>query len=444
MTQPPPCVCVIGLWHLGCVYSACLAKLGYKVAATDADQKVVENLRQSKVPVAEPGLDNLIREGITEGNLSFVGDLENAVRTADFVVIAYDTPLDTEDRIDLSPVLDAVNRLRNVATHATIVVSSQVPIGTCERMVAMLSKGAEPLDLAYVPENLRLGRAIECFMNPDRIVIGSDSPSAIAKVRALFAPIHAKVIEMDLRSAEMSKHALNAFLGTAISFANEIGNICDLVGADGLKVAEALKSDSRIGSRLPLRPGLGFAGGTLARDLRILQNAGREHGCETLLVDSVLHVNESQNASILGRLQQLLGKLEGKSIGVLGLTYKTGTSTLRKSAALGIIRRLQREGANVKAFDPRVSATDVVDLTSESLLMCDDAYAVCDSADVLMILNDCEDFVKLNFKKVRQLMKEPLLFDAQNLLDRNKIVDDGFRYVGIGRGVRQRFSAKED
>ena len=436
MTQPPVCVCVIGLWHLGCVYSACLAKLGYKVAATDADQRVVENLRQSKVPVAEPGLDNLIREGIAEGNLSFVGDLENAVRTADFVVIAYDTPLDTEDRIDLSPVLDAVNRLRNAATHATIVVSSQVPIGTCERMVAMLSKGAEPLDLAYVPENLRLGRAIECFMNPDRIVIGSDSPSAIAKVRALFAPIHAKVIEMDLRSAEMSKHALNAFLGTAISFANEIGNICDLVGADGLKVAEALKSDSRIGSGLPLRPGLGFAGGTLARDLRILQNTGKERGCETTLVDSVLLVNENQNASIIGRLQQVIGKLEGKYIGVLGLTYKAGTGTLRRSAALKIIRGLQQEGVLVKAFDPRVSAADVA---SETLLLCDDAYAACDNVDALVILNDCEDFAKLDFKKVRKLMKEPVLFDAQNLLDRNKIVDDGFRYVGIGRGMRQQY-----
>jgi len=431
LTRSSTCICVIGLWHLGCVYSACLARLGYKVAATDADKRVVENLRQSKVPVAEPGLEELIREGVAEGNLSFVADFENAVRTADYVVIAYDTPLDTEDRMNLSPVLDAVNRLRNVATHATIVVSSQVPIGTCERIVAVLSKGAETLDLAYVPENLRLGRAIECFMNPDRIVIGSDSPLAIAKVRALFAPIHAKVIEMDLRSAEMSKHALNALLGTAISFANEIGNICDLVGADALKVAEALKSDSRIGPRLPLRPGMGFAGGTLARDLRILQDIGKGHGCETLLVDSVLRVNESQNASILGRLHQIIGKFEGKSIGVLGLAYKAGTSTLRRSAALGIIRSLRQEGALVKAFDPRVSASDIA---SESLLLCDDAYAACDNVDVLVILNDCEDFAKLDFKKVRQLMKEPLLFDAQNLLDRNKIADDGFRYVAIGRG----------
>lgn len=415
------------------MYSACLAKLGYKVAATDADQRVVENLRQTKVPVAEPGLDNLIREGITEGNLSFVGDLENAVRTADFVVIAYDTPLDTEDRVDLSLVLDAVNRVRNAVTRATIVVSSQVPIGTCERMVAMLSGGAGPLDLAYVPENLRLGRAIECFMNPDRIVIGSDSPSAIAKVRALFAPIHAKVIEMDLRSAEMSKHVLNAFLGTAISFANEIGNLCDMLGADALKVAEALKSDSRIGSKLPLRPGLGFAGGTLARDLRILQTTGMQHGCETLLVDSVLRVNESQNASILGRLRKVVGRFDGKSIGVLGLTYKAGTSTLRRSAALGIIKSLQQEGALVKAFDPGVSASEIA---SENLCMCGDAYAACENADVLVILNDCEDFAKLDFKKIRQLMKEPLLFDAQNLLDQDKILGDGLRYVGIGRGMR--------
>jgi len=165
--------------------------------------------------------------------------------------------------------------------------------------------------------------------------------------------------------------------------------------------------------------------------LRILQDIGKGHGCETLLVDSVLRVNESQNASILGRLHQIIGKFEGKSIGVLGLAYKAGTSTLRRSAALGIIRSLRQEGALVKAFDPRVSASDIA---SESLLLCDDAYAACDNVDVLVILNDCEDFAKLDFKKVRQLMKEPLLFDAQNLLDRNKIADDGFRYVAIGRG----------
>jgi UDPglucose 6-dehydrogenase len=417
---------------LGCVYSACLAKLGCTVTGTDEDGTVVEDLREGKPPIFEPGLDSLIAGGIAGGNLRFVDDIEEGVKSADYVVIAYDTPVDAEDRVDLSPVFRAVTRLRNLARHATIVVSSQVPVGTCELIASTLSKGGMAADVAYVPENLRLGKAVECFMRPDMIVIGTNNPSATVKVRALFAPIPTRIIEMDLRSAEMTKHALNAFLATSISFANEIGNICDLVGADALKVAQALKSDSRIGPNALLRPGLGFSGGTLARDLRVIQGTAKKHGYESLLVDSVLEVNRRQNASIVSRLERLVGKLDGKSVGVLGLTYKAGTSTLRRSVALEIIRRLQQEGASVKAFDPRVSKSD---LASGTFLLCDDVYAACENADVLVILNDWPGFLEVDFKKVRHIMKEPIVLDTQNLLDPRGIAECGIRYIGIGRGV---------
>jgi len=424
-------VCVIGLWHLGCVYSACLAKLGYVVVGTDEDRRIVEDLRRGKPPIFEPGLNQLVAEGIACGRLSFVDDIGEGSKNAGYAIIAYDMPVDAEDRPDPSIVFRTVDRLKNGTSHPTIVVSSQVPVGTCEQIASMFSNAGIVPDLAYVPENLRLGQAIERFMKPDMIVIGSNSPSTIVKIRTLFSPIRTKFIEMDLTSAEMAKHALNAFLATSISFANEIGNICDLVGADALKVAEALKSDSRIGPRALLRPGLGFAGGTLARDIRVLQETGKRHEYETLLVNGVLGVNQRQNASIVSRLERLVGKLEGKSVGVLGLTYKAGTSTLKRSVAIEIIRHIQQEGVSVRAFDPQVSKSEVA---SETFFLCDDAYSACENVDVLVILNDWPDFAKLDFTAVRNLMKKPVVLDAQNLLDPSKMREYGIRYVGIGRG----------
>jgi len=431
-------VCVVGLWHLGCVYSGCLARLGYRVIGTDEDTRIIEKLKEGKPPIFEPGLDNLVAEGMAHGSLDFVEDIERGALDADYVVIAYDTPVDAEDRVDLSPIFRAANRLKIATRHATFVVSSQVPVGTCEQIAMMLSDGGIAPDLAYVPENLRLGEAIERFMKPEMIVIGANSPSTISKVQALFAPINTKVIQMDLRSAEMAKHALNAFLATSISFANEVGNICDLVGADALNVAKALRSDSRIGQKALLRPGLGFAGGTLARDLRILQEAGKMHGYETILLDSVLDVNQRQNASIVNRLKLLVGELGGKSVAVLGLTYKSGTSTLRRSAALEIISRLQQEGAAVKAFDPQVSRSDVA---GETFLLCDDPYEVCENADILVVLNDWPGFVDLDFKRIRGIMRVPTMLDTQNLLDPSKVAESGIRCIGMGRGT---LVARED
>ena len=425
-------VCVIGLWHLGCVYSACLAKLGYVVVGTDENRRVVENLRRGKPPIFEPGLDQLVAEGMTSRRLSFVDDIREGSKNADYAIIAYDTPVDAEDRPDPSIVFRAIDRLKKVTPHPTIIVSSQVPVGTCKQIASMFSNTGMVPDLAYVPENLRLGQAIERFMKPDMIVIGANRPSTIVKVRALFSPIRTKIIEMELTSAEMAKHALNAFLATSISFANEIGNICDLVGADALKVAEALKSDSRIGSKALLRPGLGFAGGTLARDIRALQETGKRHGYETLLVNGVIGVNERQNTSIVNRLERLVGKLKGKSVGVLGLTYKAGTSALRRSAAVEIIRHIQQQGASVKAFDAQVSKSDVA---SETFFLCDDAYAACENVDVLVIANDLPDFAELDFKKIRRLMKKPVVLDMQNLLDPSKVIECGIRYAGMGRGA---------
>ena len=426
-------ICVVGLWHLGCVFASCLAKLGYQCVGTDENLKVVEDLKMGKPPLFEPGLDSLIAEGMASGNLSFVNDIEEGAKGAECVIVAYDTPVDAEDRADLAVIFRAVDRLKQAVNHSTIVVSSQVPVGTCDQIVSMLSKGGKVADVAYVPENLRLGQAIERFMKPDLIVIGANSSCTIAKVRALFARIETKVIEMDLRSAEMTKHALNAFLATSISFANEIGNLCDLEGADALKVAEALRSDTRIGPKALLRPGLGFAGGTLARDLRVLQEIGNRQGYDAVLINAVLDVNRRQNYSVVKRLTRIVGDLSGKTVGVLGLTYKAGTSTLRRSAALEIVKYLQNEGAKVQAFDPRVSKADTYDL----LQLCEGPYETARGADALVIMTDWPEFQRLDFKRIHGAMRSPVVLDTQNMMDRQEMSKDGINYFGIGRGRRQ-------
>lgn len=425
-------VCVVGLWHLGCVYASCLAKLGYDVVGTDEDPKIVRDLREGKTPIYEPALEDLVAEGLANGNLSFTDEIEEGSKGASYVVIAYDTPVNAHDDVDLSIVFHAVRELKKISHHPMIIVSSQVPVGTCEQIASTLAADNISSDLAYVPENLRLGQAIDRFLKPEMLVIGANTPSATSTARALFKPIQTRIIEMDLRSAEMTKHALNAFLSTSISFANEIGNICDLIGADALRVADALKCDSRIGSNAMLRPGLGFSGGTLARDLRILQKTGMKYGYKTELINAVLSVNERQNASIAERLKRIVGNLERKNVGVLGLTYKAGTSTLRRSAALDIIDDLGRDGASVKVFDPHV---DKADLISVRVLVCEDAYSVCKDSDVLLVLNDWPEFANLDFTKIRLLMRKPILFDAQNLLDPKKVTESGIRYIATGRGL---------
>lgn len=422
-------VLVIGLWHLGCIYAACLAKLGYEVVGTDENFQFVTNLTQGKPPIYEPGLEQLVRDGISSQRLRF-GEWGKAIGDVDYVVLAYDTPVDSDDNVDLSVINRSIASLKRL-DNATIIVSSQVPVGTCDSIASKLSIHGN-VDLAYVPENLRLGKAIERFMKPEMIIIGSNTESAATKAKALFGPIGARIIEMDLRSAEMTKHALNAYLATCISYANEIGNICDLIGADGLKVMEALKADSRVGRGAPLRPGLGFSGGTLARDLKILDMVGRKNGYVPLLVESVLAVNQKQNASIVDRVRRLIGNIDGRVVTILGLTYKGGTDTLRRSIALEIMKNLQAEGAVVKCYDPRVSSTK----DDVKLRLSKDAYEACEGADIAVILSDWQEFAQLDFDRVKLLMREPMILDTQNMLDPRKMTESGVKYVGVGRGIR--------
>lgn len=438
ITEESPKVCTIGLWHLGCVTSACLSQLGYTVVGYDASQTLVDNLNQGMPPLYEQDLAELIDKNLRSGRLSFTTDLGQALKDAKHVLLTYDTPLDENDEVDLSPLRDTASRM---APHlekndVTVTVCSQVPVGTCEELAATIRRANPTLDfsIAYVPENLRLGQAVERFMRPDMIIIGADVPSAHDKVTELLADIRAPKLRMSLRTAEMTKHAINSFLATCISFINEIANICDDVGADALKVAAALRMEERIGPRLPLQPGLGFAGGTLARDLRALTKAANKTGNRLYLLESVLEVNRRRNAVVTEKLHRIYGSLDGLTVGILGLTYKAGTSTLRRSAAVEIIASLVAEGAHVKAYDPKADPKEAK--SARNFQLSSDPYLMARGTDALVFLTDWPEFMELDWPSIRQMMKRPVLIDARNMLDAAEMGNWGFAYHGIGRGQK--------
>lgn len=430
-------VCVIGIWHLGSVVSGCLADLGYSVIGVDKDSNKVQELNKGIPPLFEPGLQELFGDNIKSKRLSFTTDLSHALKGAGYVLITFDTPVNEQDEVDLSEIFDTSVELSTYLENGSvIIVSSQVPVGTCERIKWLIKQNNPSLnfDIAYSPENLRLGQAIEVFKNPERIVIGADDSSTLDRTEDLFRVIGAPTLRMNLRTAEMTKHALNAFLATSISFANEIANLCDELGADALKVAEALRSDGRIGPKARLLPGLGFAGGTLARDLKVLKNLGNRFGYETYLINGVLKVNEQQNKLVVRKLNKVYGSIKGLTIGILGLTYKAGTSTLRRSAALEIIKDLITEGALVKAYDPQADRTEIQQ--HMEFEFCSDPYALAEGADALVIVTEWPEFESLNFDLIKSTMKKSVLIDTKNMLDDEQMLKKGFLYLGVGRGAK--------
>lgn len=438
--SPPlrfPKVCVYGLWHLGVVTSACLAELGYKVTGASHDGSVITNLSHAKAPLFEPGLDELVSKHLNTGNLRFGSDLEKALDGSDFFILAVDTPINEHDEVDLSSLYSIIREAAKILSdNVTIIVSSQVPIGTCDEFIKLIISINPTLkfELVCVPENLRLGRAIERFMNPDMVVIGSQNSIPSEKARSLFAPLGSKIVDVDLKTAEMSKHVINTYLGTMISFANEVANLSDQVGADGRKVLEVLSLDSRVSPRAPLKPGLGFGGGTLARDLTVLSNLGKLTDVELNLVEGVIAVNQNQNRRVASKLKRFYGSFEGLIIGVYGLSYKSGTSSIRRSPALEIIKYLTEQGAFIKAHDPKLVKEDL-DLYADQFEFFSDPYVVASGSHAIFFVTDWPEFSRLDFQRIKTSMVYPVLLDALNMLNSDYLKGLGFMYQGVGRGL---------
>jgi UDPglucose 6-dehydrogenase len=432
-------VCVIGMWHLGLVTVACLADSGYKVVGVDHNPEKASALNSGRTPLFEPGLDELIGNHLKAGRLKFTSDLASAVKSASHVWIAFDTPVNDDDESDLSLLWSTVRELApHLCERASVLISSQVPVGTCEQLwstiqeVNLSARGG----ISYVPENLRLGLGIERFKRPDMLVIGANDALARSNTEQLLQMIEAPKIHASLRTAEMAKHAINAFLATNISLINELGNIGESLEVDTAKVGQIMRLDSRIGAHARLTPGLGFAGGTLARDLKSLQRLARSVNQESALVDAVLKVNSERNQMLVDMLQ-LLQPLEGASIGILGLTYTANTSTLRRSASLEIISIMQDRGAQIKAYDPEA---DLSELSSQpDFEVCADAHAAALNCDALILLTDWAEFKQLDFAQLGSLMRRRLLIDVKNLLEPTELMGLGFEYIGVGRGHLARY-----
>jgi UDPglucose 6-dehydrogenase len=431
-------ICTFGIWHLGAVTSACLAELGYSVVGFDSNESSVGDLNQGLLPLFEPGLEELFKANLSAGRLRFTTNLADAVSGAQFVLLTIDTPVDQDDQVDLEPIYQATSEIsRVIEPGAIFIIRSQVPVGTSELLAKMIREVNPDLTIgvACFPENLRLGQAIDRFQNPDLLVIGADNSETVAKVTSLLSPISGPRVITDLKTAEMAKHTINAYLATSISFANEIANLCDESGADAIKVLEALQLDSRVSSHAPLRPGLAFGGGTLARDMRVLQNLALRHGYQSALLDGVLGVNSAQNRVVALKLKQFYDSLNDLTIGVLGLTYKSGTSTLRRSPALEIIRTLVTEGAIVKAYDPKAVPGEVA-AYGDLFTLCPNPYVTAQDSHALLLATDWPEFRDLDFLRIRDSMRYPVFLDTQNSLNPDEMANQGFLYQGVGRSRR--------
>ncbi len=420
-------IAVAGMWHLGSVTAACLASAGHKVIGIDEDPEVVAALTKGQPPVAEPGLSQLITDQ-TVCRLSFTTRFEEAA-TADVVWIAYDTPIDSNDNADTQFIIDrALRLLGHMKNGAILVVSSQMPVGSVahlEREFEVTADGRE-IEFACVPENLRLGKAIDVFLRPDRVVIGLRRQRGRELMEAVYRPFTDRLEWMSIESAEMTKHAINAFLATSVCFINEIAAVCETVGADALDVERGLKTDRRIGPRAYLHAGSAFAGGTLARDIVFLRSLATAHATTLPLIDGVYASNEQQKSWLKRCMKNATGSVAGRTIAILGLTYKPGTSTLRRSAAVEAAQWLSSQGAIVHAYDPEVR---VLPAELQSIMSLSDTPAnLLRDADALVVMTPWPEFQHLEPQHL-----PPLVFDPGRFLERIFSGRDGVRYFTIGR-----------
>ena len=423
-------VCVAGLWHLGTVSAACLASGGHKVVGWDANEQTIEALARNEPPVSEPGLAELVTRVAAEGRLRFTADAADAFREAEVVWITYDTPVDDDDRADVGFVIRSVESLLpHVPAGALVLISSQLPAGST-RVLEQRATGLE-ITFGYSPENLRLGKAIEAFTKPDRVVAGVRNERDRARVTSLLAPFTDRIEWMSVESAEMTKHALNAFLATSVAFINEIASICEQVGADAKEVERGLKSEPRIGPKAYLGPGGAFAGGTLARDLVFLAGLGREHDVPTNLISGVKASNDAHRGWAARRLRDLIGNLAGVRIAVWGLTYKPGTDTLRRSSAIELCRWLVAQKAIVAAHDPAVKSIDV-----DGVELCAEPLAAVAKASALVVMTEWPDYRNIDGSAIENaLTGKKIILDANRFLGSQLADHPSVVYATVGKAV---------
>jgi UDPglucose 6-dehydrogenase len=425
-------VCVYGLWHLGTVISACLASVGHNVVGLDASQKTIANLKQGKAPLFEPGLNELLQTGIAERRLRFTTDIGDAVSDKEVLWVAFDTPVDDDDRANVEFVMNQVKSVLPALCDGTIVlVSSQVPVGSIRKLEAFVRDNLanKPIRFAYSPENLRLGKALDVFLKPDRIVVGVRTDDSRSRLESLLLPITEKIEWMSVESSEMTKHAINAFLATSVTFANEIAAICELAGADAKEVERGLKTEMRIGPKAYLSPGGPFAGGTLARDIDFLGMISRAKQLVTPLLSSVRTSNDEHKNWVRRKLLEQFSELKGVRVAIWGLTYKPGTDTLRRSLSVELCDWLIQQGAALSVHDPVVR--ELPDHWFGRVVSHEGPLEAVTDADALVVGTEWPEFREAAAGLLSVARSDLVVIDANRHLQA-AVTTLGLKYIAVG------------
>jgi UDPglucose 6-dehydrogenase len=428
-------ICVIGTGYVGLVTGTCFADLGNEVTCLDIDHERIASLKAGQMPIYEPGLEQLVKQNVAAERLFFTTDYALALKDAEYAFIAVGTPSGNDGEADLRYVRSAAEAIADHVKNAILVINkSTVPVGTGDWVADVINRRrhGKALNFSVVsnPEFLREGSAINDFMNPDRVVLGSEDQSAASRVAQLYQPLRCTIMTTDLRTAEMIKYASNAFLATRISFINEIANICEELGADVREVARGMGLDKRIGPQF-LDAGLGWGGSCFPKDVKALEHMAVLHGTQPQLLQAVMEINRNQRRRAVMKLRKSLKTLNEKTIGVLGIAFKPNTDDIRDAAAIELIHLLQNEGAQIKAYDPQ--AMENASHVLKNVVLCENPYQVAEGADALVLATEWNEFKQLDFKKLKSIMKQAVILDGRNLWDASALKDLGFTYMGIGR-----------
>jgi UDPglucose 6-dehydrogenase len=432
-------IAVIGTGYVGLVTGTCFAETGNQVICVDIDSNKVEKMRNGEIPIYEPHLDVIFERNIKANRLTFTTELAAGIKDAEIIFLALPTPPGEDGSADLSYILGVADQLGKLITDYKVIVDkSTVPVGTAEKVHAAISKNAS-VAFAVVsnPEFLREGFAVDDFMKPDRVVIGTSDEKAMKIMESLYKPFVRQgnpIIFMDEKSAELTKYAANAFLATKITFMNEVANFCELVGANVDKVRIGIGSDERIGKRF-LFPGIGYGGSCFPKDVQALVKSGKEQSFNFEILEAVMKVNEDQKTVLFPKIKNFFrGNLEGKKIAMWGLAFKPDTDDIREAPSLYMIDELTKAGAKVTAFDPE-AMKNVRNLIGDKINYASSEYEVLENADALVICTEWGIFRNPDFKRVSELLKDKVIFDGRNLFDLEEMSEKGYFYASIGRNA---------
>jgi len=430
-------ICVIGTGYVGLVTGAGLAEFGMTLTCVDNDQQKIDVLKQGKSPIYEPGLEDLIQKSVKEGRLHFTTNIKDGVTSSLVIFIAVGTPSREDGSADLSALEEVAKEIAaHMDGYKVVVVKSTVPVGTCRKIKALIQNHQTrptPFDIVSNPEFLREGSAIEDFMRPDRVTLGAESEQAVAIMKEIYSALYlveTPFVITTLESAEMIKYAANAFLATKVTFINEIANLCEVAGADVYHVAKAMGLDGRIGKKF-LHPGPGYGGSCFPKDTRALLRMAHDRGYPFKILNSVVEVNEDQKQRMVDKIREKVGDLRGKTIGVLGLSFKPNTNDVRESCSMAIIQGLLTEGAQVKAFDP--AGMEEARVVLPKLELGSDPYDVAKGSDAIVLVTEWNQFRRLDLDRIKRLLNRPIFIDLRNVYEPEHMKRLGFDYTCVGR-----------